>query len=199
MIPCEPGDVCRHPPPQPPPPPPPPPDPDPDPIPDPNPGCVGCSLPASYQNTDYYQLIADFLPDYGTLNFAIPVLAAFPVFGVDLQLTVDYYGQWYVAGGAFLGAPGVSVFAGDLLQLERPTPEQLESFITQDSISLGGGNGIVGGGGTWGNFINNDELGWNDFAVEAGWSSPGVLGAWTYGITLENLINSITNFVTGNP
>jgi len=57
MIPCEPGDVCRHPDPTPPPPcncqPPP--------DPDPNPGCVGCSLPAPYQNTNYYQLLASSL------------------------------------------------------------------------------------------------------------------------------------------
>ena len=86
MIPCEPGDLCRHPPrPQPPPPPPlgPDPDPDPDPIPDPNPGCVGCSLPASYQNNDYYQLLASSLytiPSPDTLEWC-------DIFGTDCILS----------------------------------------------------------------------------------------------------------------
>jgi len=124
MIPCEPGDLCRHPdPPDPPPPPPctrcvPDPDPDPDPIPDPNPGCVGCTLPAPYQNTDYYQLAASSLytipsldtPDWcdittsldcqlSAVSVVATVVAAAPGtfgligFGVDLVATVWAIGR----------------------------------------------------------------------------------------------------------
>ena len=107
------------------------------------------------------------LPDYITVNFAIPIPFAF--LGADVQITQDRYNNWYVAPGGYLGTPGISAFGGYILQGETPSNDDMKSFLEGGSIFGGGGPGL-GGGSTWGHPGN---YGWDDFAVEGGVTLPG--------------------------
>lgn len=139
---------------------------------------------------EYCSGIEKLSPDYVTLNIAPPFFSGF---GPDFQITRDYYGQWYGAVGIYTGSPGVSLFGGEILKNGRPTPDELEGFITEDSFSMGGGI-ILGGGGTWGHVaVGDDGITSDDFAVEAGLTSPGGLGSWTYGATMEDISNTVIN------
>jgi len=153
-----------------------------------------CDWPHCLDEREYIHPRSDWLlPDYLTVNFAIPVIAELPLAGVDIQITLDYYGNLYVAGGGFVGILGYSVFGGDILQTERPEPSQLNSFLTGISVFGGGGIGI-GGGVNWGApFHAPPQL--NDFAGEVCYTTPGGVAGITYGFSLVNL----KNIFTGNP
>lgn len=85
------------------------------------------------------------------------------------------------------------MFGGEILKKGRPTIDKLEGFITKDSFSFGGGM-IVGGGATWGNVaVGDDGVTWDDFAVEAGFSTPGGAGMWTYAKKMEDIYNGAVN------
>jgi hypothetical protein len=119
-------------------------------------------------------------PDYTAANFATGW--PFGVVGLDIQITVDSYFNWYISGGIYVGTPGFTLFDGWIFQEEPPSEEDIEGFITSNSIFIGGGY-WVGGGATWGRPFDG-ELNWNDFAGEAGFSTPGGAGGWTYGVVL---------------
>jgi hypothetical protein len=119
-------------------------------------------------------------PDYTAANFATGW--PFGVVGLDIQITVDSYFNWYVSGGIYVGTPGFTLFDGWIFQEEPPSQEDIEGFITSNSIFVSGGY-WVGGGATWGRPFDG-ELNWNDIAVDAGFSTPGGAGGWTYGVFL---------------
>ena len=78
----------------------------------------------------------DNWPDYITVSGYIPVGV---IVGFTFQVDWDYYNNWYVEGGFYGGAPGVSVVGGNLLQEERPTESDLEGFFKSGSAFGGGG------------------------------------------------------------
>jgi RHS repeat-associated protein len=121
-------------------------------------------------------------PDYITLNIATgwPFAAA----GFDFQVTRDSYNNWYVAPGAYVGTPGVSLFGGWVLQPEQPKESDLESFVGENTVSLGvGGGDGVGFGAAWGRPFDG-KLDLNDFAGETGFSTPGIALSWVYGFKI---------------
>ena len=116
-------------------------------------------------------------PDYVSINIATGWPWA--LVGFDIQVTRDYYNNWYVSPGVYGGTPGITVFGGWILQKEQPLEVDIEDFVTSHSVFAGGGY-WGGGGGTWGHPFDG-ELNWNDFAGEVGFSTPGGAGGWTYG------------------
>ena len=96
------------------------------------------------------------------------------------------YGHIYIgAGGNFGKSSGLLLYGipmsanlsgGWLLQLDKPTPEQMHSFLTGVAINVSGGY-IVGVGGTWGNVGKTSP---SDFAVEGGLYSPQIGVSVTY-------------------
>ena len=128
-------------------------------------------------------------PDYISINGATGW--PFGLVGLDIQVTRDYYNNWYLSLGIYIGTPGVTAFGGWIL--ERPLEHDIEGFITSHSI-FGGGGYWGGGGGNWGHPFDG-ELNWNDFSGEAGFSSPGGAGGWTYGFLVYDN-GDITPWIT---
>jgi RHS repeat-associated protein len=121
-------------------------------------------------------------PDYYsvTLNVAIPNPWTATLVGISIPVTVDRYGSTYIGVGPSVGKSATvlsgSGIGGWVLQAEKPTPGQLESFITAWSVNVGGG--FVGGGAVnWGN-VGSTQL--SDFSVEAGVYSPQAGASVTY-------------------
>jgi RHS repeat-associated protein len=91
-----------------------------------------------------------------------------------LSITRDAYNQHYVSPG--VGTPGVSIMTGQLLSLEKPTQEQVASFISGPTVTVGLGF-ILAGAITFSPLANGPK-----FAIESGGSSPGPIlnGAWGF-------------------
>ena len=136
------------------------------------------SNPGSSSWTDYLRL-----PDYGAFQVGAGPFG-WPGGGA-ISVTWSYGHIYIGAGGNFGKSSGLLLYGipmsanlsgGWLLQLDKPTPEQMHSFLTGVAINVSGGY-IVGVGGTWGNVGKTSP---SDFAVEGGLYSPQIGVSVTY-------------------
>jgi RHS repeat-associated protein len=120
-------------------------------------------------------------PDYITLNVATGW--PFGLAGVDLQLSRDYYNDWYVSVGASGGSPGITIFGGWLLQDQRPGPSLVRDFLNAHTVFAGGG-AVIGFGGSWGRPFR-PVFQMSDVGAEGGFAFPpgGDVG-WVYGFPI---------------
>jgi RHS repeat-associated protein len=175
MIPCEPGDVCQHPDPPPPPPPDPDPEPDPDPTPDPNPTPSPTPtpmpnpgpVPAPYQNTDYYQLIANNLYTNPIESYCgdISGLACLANLAQDTATLVDLVGVGLietpaVIAGCFEGGPlGCAIAEVGVIATWNVTLNNVEWSASTLSLGLTIADDVFNNGG-WGENSSTSLVAW---------------------------------------
>jgi RHS repeat-associated protein len=125
------------------------------------------------------------LPDYGSLNVnvAIPTPWTGTMIGWSGQLSLDRYGNLYVAplggnvGKAATGLSG-SMTAGWLNECGKPSEIRLRDFLSGHSVNAGGG--FWGGGGvTWTPGVGT--------ATEIGVVSPQVGASYHYASRWRNI------------
>ena len=151
------------------------------------PGELACQLVKSgYEQNDFLFKIS---PDYWILSGVIPLCPlGFPVCGPAFSITLDKYGNVYVAGGGGIGLPVTADGgAGWFLGPNNNNEEFAEGFLQGPSVT------VSGGGGPWlvgpGVGVNNNnpfqgpgnEFGIENIAVEALITTPGVSATMTYG------------------
>jgi hypothetical protein len=123
-------------------------------------------------------------PDYYIGSVYIPFIAAFPLFGVNVSISIDKYWNWYFSLGFAIGlGPGVNGGGGWFLGPNNDTEEFAEGFQQGHSFNVSGGGGI----GIGVNNVNplyiqsgNEGSGVENIAIEGLITSPGLSGVFGY-------------------
>jgi RHS repeat-associated protein len=168
-----------------PPPPQPPPPIDPPPTPTPTPPTYPPPPPTPPSNGDCgCETAIPRFPDFISLSGSVPFMPpAGPFAGVTGSVTLDRNGNVYLAAGSLVGYPsagGISITGGWLNQRCKPTPTQLNNFLTGWAVT--GGIGLP----AWPFPLHIAES-WspgNGAATQIGTSTFGVAGSVTGGWNL---------------
>ena len=115
-------------------------------------------------------------PDFIQFSLSVGIPYLLNIVGPTANLNLDRNGNVYLSGGVAVGKTlwqvAGSVTANDLYTGSKPSPSQLNSFLTGNSFSFTAGVWAgVQGGWTPG----------SGYSVGVGVVSPQVGGAWTYG------------------
>lgn len=124
-------------------------------------------------------------PDYYIGSLFIPIYPPFPIFGVDISVVIDAYGNVYFNGGGGVSwGPSASAGGGWLLGPDNDHEYVVEGFLQGHSFNVSGGYGV----GVGGNNVNplyiqsgNEGSGIENNALEALVTSPGVTAVATFG------------------
>jgi RHS repeat-associated protein len=113
-------------------------------------------------------------PDYYAFNGSLGWGAGAIGGGAAGQFVIDRYGNSYGAPGPFYfgsPGPGCGVTAGWLIQLNKPTREELRQFLSEHTVSVGVG------------FVVGANLAWSPgstLSFECGTMFPGWAITWQY-------------------
>jgi hypothetical protein len=127
----------------------------------------------------------DLSPDYYVGSLFIPVYLPFPLFGIDITVVRDTYGNWYGNLGVGVSwGPSVSGGGGWLLGPDNDHEHVVEGFLQGHSFNVSGGFILgIGENNVNPSYIraNNENPRREDNAIEALVTSPGVTAVASYG------------------
>jgi hypothetical protein len=124
-------------------------------------------------------------PDYYIGSLFVPVYPPLPLFGIDISVVKDAYGNWYGNLGVGLSwGPSVSGGSGWLLGPDNDHEYVVEDFLQGHSFNVSGGAGLgLGVNNVNPSYIQseNEGSGIENIALEALITSPGLTGIFSFG------------------